>query len=146
MNLRFWIANFGLSEKSMIERLWMRFLNFFSDNPKSITCTELRRSIENLKWQGLLLIALMLVICGAVATAQQPVKIPRIGNLSAVSASANLTRNEAFRQGLRELGYIEGKNIVIEWRHAEGKLDRLPTLAIELVRLKADVIVTGGST
>ena len=54
-------------------------------------------------------------------------------------------RTEAFRQGLRELGYVEGKNIVIEWRYAEGKLDRLPALAAELVGLKVDVIVTGGS-
>ncbi len=57
-----------------------------------------------------------------------------------------MARTEAFRQGLRELGYVEGKNIVIEWRSAEGKLDRLPALAAELVRLKVDVIVTGGPT
>ena len=55
-------------------------------------------------------------------------------------------RIEAFRQGLRELGYVEGKNIVIEWRYAEGKLDRIPALAAELVRLKVDVIVTAGPT
>ena len=55
-------------------------------------------------------------------------------------------RIEAFRQGLRELGYVEGKNIVIEWRSAEGKLDRLPALAAELVRLKVDIIVTAGAT
>ena len=55
-----------------------------------------------------------------------------------------MARIEAFRQGLRELGYVEGKNIVIEWRYAEGKLDRLPALAAELVRLKVDVIVTAG--
>jgi putative ABC transport system substrate-binding protein len=54
--------------------------------------------------------------------------------------------SEAFRQGLRELGYVEGKNIVIEWRAAEGKRDRVPALADELVRLKVDVIVTGGAT
>ena len=59
--------------------------------------------------------------------------------------SASTARIEAFRQGLRELGYVEGKNIVIEYRYAEGKLDRLPELAAELVRLKVDVIVTGGS-
>ena len=60
--------------------------------------------------------------------------------------SANSARIEAFRQGLRELGYVEGKNIVIEWRSAEGKLDRLPALAAELVRLKVDIIVTAGPT
>ena len=76
--------------------------------------------------------------------AQQPVKVSRIGFL-ALPPSANAARNEAFRQGLRELGYVEGKNIVIEWRFAEGKLDRVPALAAELVRLKVDVIVTGGA-
>ena len=60
------------------------------------------------------------------------------------SACRFAARNEAFRQGLREIGYVEGKNIVIEWRYAEGKLDRLPALAAELVRLKVDVIVTTG--
>ena len=78
------------------------------------------------------------------AKAQQPAKIPRIGFLSPAFPSANPARSEAFRQGLRELGYVEGKNIVIEWRSAEGKLDRLPALAAELVRLKVDVIVTAG--
>ena len=80
------------------------------------------------------------------AEAQQPTKIPRIGFLAAVSLSANSARFEAFRQGLRELGYIEGKNIIIEWRSSEGKADRLPGLAAELVRLKVDMIVSGGST
>ena len=75
---------------------------------------------------------------------QQPSKVPRIGFLNATSASVESTRIEAFRQGLRELGYIEGKNIVIEFRHAEGKFDRLPALAAELVRLKVDIIVTAG--
>jgi putative ABC transport system substrate-binding protein len=78
------------------------------------------------------------------AQAQQPTKIPRIGFLNAGSLSANSARTEAFRQGLRELGYVEGRNIVIESRFAEGKLDRLPALAAELVRLKVDVMVTGG--
>ena len=80
----------------------------------------------------------------ASAEAQQPEKIPRIGYLAATSASANPARIEAFRQGLRELGYVEGKNIVIEWRYAEGKPDRLSALAAELVRLKVDVIVSAG--
>ena len=78
------------------------------------------------------------------AEAQQAKKIPRIGYLGATSVSATSDRTEPFRQGLRELGYVEGKNIVIEWRYAEGKLDRLPALAAELVRLKVDIIVTSG--
>jgi putative ABC transport system substrate-binding protein len=68
----------------------------------------------------------------------------RIGYLTGAHLSTISNRTEAFRQGLRELGYVERKNIVIEWRAAEGKLDRLPALAAELVRLKVDVIVTGG--
>jgi putative ABC transport system substrate-binding protein len=78
------------------------------------------------------------------AEAQQPTKIPLIAYLHGASPSAALARTEAFRQGLRELGYVEGKNIIIELRSAEGKLDRLPALAAELVRLKVDVIVTAG--
>jgi putative ABC transport system substrate-binding protein len=73
--------------------------------------------------------------------AQQAGKVPRIGFLSPSSASAVLSRHEAFRQGLSELGYIEGKNIDIEYRFAEGKFDRLTDLAAELVRVKVDVIV-----
>jgi putative ABC transport system substrate-binding protein len=80
------------------------------------------------------------------AQAQQAGKIPRIGYLDAVSLSVNAARTEAFRQGLRELGYVEGKNIVIEWRSAEGKLDRLPALASELVGLKVGVIVSAGAS
>jgi putative ABC transport system substrate-binding protein len=76
--------------------------------------------------------------------AQQAKKVPRIGYLSGSSPSANAARYEAFGQGLRELGYVEGKNIVIEYRYAEGKLDRLPVLAAELLRLNVEVIVTGG--
>ena len=83
--------------------------------------------------------------CGAVAQAQQPARIPRIGILIPSSASFYSARVEAFRQRLRELGYVEGKNIVIEYRYAEGKRERLPDLAAELVRLKVDVIVTTGA-
>ena len=73
----------------------------------------------------------------------QPVKVPRIGVLRAgAPPDPNV---EGFRQGLRELGYVEGQNVVVEYRWAEGKLDRLAGLAAELVRLKVDVIVTGGS-
>ncbi|MBI2534751.1 MAG: ABC transporter substrate-binding protein, partial [Deltaproteobacteria bacterium] len=78
------------------------------------------------------------------ARAQQPARIPRIGILTGASASINPARLEAFRQRLRDLGYVEGKNILIEYRQAEGKLERLPDLAAELIRLKVDVIVTTG--
>src|SRR6266576_3643317 len=90
-----------------------------------------------------ILVAVVLLAIGVTAQAQQPKKVSRIGYL--INAlSANSDRIDAFRQGLRELGYVEGKNIVIEWRSAEGKLDRLPALAAELVRLKVDIIVTSG--
>ena len=92
----------------------------------------------------LALCAMLFALCVS-AEAQQPTKIPRVGYLTAVSPSVNPARHEAFRQGLGELGYVEDKNIVIEWRFRDGKQDRLPALAAELVRLKVDVIVTGGS-
>ena len=82
-------------------------------------------------------------MCGAVAQAQQPVKIPRIGYQSAGSFGE---REEAFRQGLRELGYVEEQNIVIEWRFAEGKRDQVSRNTADLVRSKVDVIVFGGAT
>src|ERR1700757_2181341 len=78
------------------------------------------------------------------AEAQQPTKIPRIGYLAAGSALSASSRIEAFRQGLHALGYVEGKDIVIESRNAAGKLDQVARNAVELVRLKVDVIVTAG--
>jgi putative ABC transport system substrate-binding protein len=77
--------------------------------------------------------------------AQQAAKIARIGYL-APDLAANPHLHEAFRQGLRDLGYVEGRNLVIEYRDAEGKFERLPALAAELVALKVDVIVAGGGT
>jgi putative ABC transport system substrate-binding protein len=88
--------------------------------------------------------ATVLLTTAPLARAQQPKKVPRIGHLSATSPSTISARTDSFRQGLRELGYAEGKNIVIESRYAEGKLDRLPALAAELVRLRVDAIVTAG--
>jgi putative tryptophan/tyrosine transport system substrate-binding protein len=109
------------------------------------SCSDNRRSkIQNRKWAGLFAIVVALTVCGGRAQAQQPAKVPRIGFLSTVPRSSIAARTDAFRQGLRELGYVEGKNIIIEWRDAEGKLDRLNERAAELVRLKVDVIVTGG--
>jgi len=91
-------------------------------------------------------LATFFLTTASLAHAQQSKKIPRIGFLLATSASANAARNEGFRQGLRELGYLEGKNIIIEWRYGEGKPDRLAAVAAELVRLKVDIIVTGGAS
>jgi putative tryptophan/tyrosine transport system substrate-binding protein len=90
----------------------------------------------------LLLTVVLLTAC--LVEAQQPKKVPRIGFLSALSPEGVPTWVEAFRQGLRELGYVEGNNIVVEWRYAETKLDRLPSLANELVSVKVDVIVAAG--
>jgi putative ABC transport system substrate-binding protein len=78
------------------------------------------------------------------AHAQQPTKVPRIGYLTVASRSTILARIDAFQLGMRELGYVEDKNIIIEWRFGDGRQERLPALAEELVRLKVDVIVTGG--
>ncbi|HWP56412.1 MAG TPA: ABC transporter substrate-binding protein [Candidatus Acidoferrales bacterium] len=92
---------------------------------------------------ALALCAMLYALCAS-ANAQQSKKVPRLGFLSGSPPSSIKDRTEAFRQGLRDLGYMEGKNIVIEWRSAEGKSDRLPALAADLVRLKVDVIVTAG--
>ena len=91
------------------------------------------------------LLGTFLLTTVSLVEAQQPKRVLRIGFLTA-SPSVFPGRTEAFRQGLRELGYVEGKNIVIEWRYTEGKLDRSPALAAELVRLKVDIIVSGGPT
>jgi ABC-type uncharacterized transport system substrate-binding protein len=90
-------------------------------------------------------LAMLFALCSP-ADAQQPKKVPRIGFLSVLSVSAMVDRIEAFRQGLRELGYVEGKNVVIEWRYGEENPDRVRDLAIELMRLKVDVIVSGGNS
>src|SRR6266480_7207035 len=91
-----------------------------------------------------ILFVVVLLAVAVIAEAQQPTKVPRMGFLSSLSPTVVLDRVEAFRQGLRELGYVEGKNIIIDWRYAQGKTERLPDLAAELVRLNVDVIVTGG--
>jgi len=90
--------------------------------------------------------ALVIILMGAwVVEAQQETKMRKIGVLVSSSASLSASRNEALREGLRALGYVEGKNIVMEYKYAEGKLDRLPQLARELVDEKPDVIVVGGT-
>jgi putative ABC transport system substrate-binding protein len=90
------------------------------------------------------LVAVVLLALCVSADAQQPKKLPLIGFLIASSPSPVAARLEAFRQALRELGYVEGKSIVIEYRWAEGKVDRLPDLAAQLIGLKVDIILSTG--
>jgi putative ABC transport system substrate-binding protein len=92
------------------------------------------------------LLATVLLTTASIARAQQSTKVPRVGFLITSSPSVIAPRMDAFQQGLRALGYEEGKNIAIERRYAEGKLDRLAELAAELVRINVDVIVTSGPT
>src|SRR6266536_818974 len=89
-------------------------------------------------------LATLSLFCIHVAQAQQPKKVPRIGYLTSADPARDSTRAEAIRLALRDRGYIEGQNITIEYRYAEGKLDRYPALAAELVRLKVDIIVVIG--
>ena len=116
-----------------------------SHNRKSKTCPELCRRIQNRKL--IVALAVAFAMCGAVALAQQPKKVPRIGYLSSLEPAREAARSEAMGLALRELGYIEGNNIVTEYRYAAGKVDRAPELASELVRLRVDIIlIAGGPT
>jgi putative ABC transport system substrate-binding protein len=90
---------------------------------------------------ALSLVGALLCALSFAAHAQQPAKVPRIGYLTGSSSAGESPRVEAFRQGLRDLGYVEGKNIAIEYRYADAKFDKLPALADELIRLKVDVLV-----
>jgi putative ABC transport system substrate-binding protein len=106
------------------------------------TCTELRRSTQNRKLVGIVALAVAFAMCEAVVEAQQAKKVQRIGFLG----SGTLGQFVAFRQGLRDLGYVDGKNITIEYPKPEGNFSRAPARAAELLRLKVDVIVTSGAT
>ena len=99
------------------------------------------RSTLNLIWIGAA--GAMLLLLTPPAEAQQPKKIPQIGYLIAATPSAVAHQIQGFREGLRDLGYIEGKNIQVEYRYAEGKLDRLPGFAAELVQDQVEVFVSG---
>jgi putative ABC transport system substrate-binding protein len=94
-----------------------------------------------------ILLVVVLLAVAVIAEAQQPKKVPLIGYLSSVDPATDAPRSEGIRLALRELGYIEGQNIAIEYRYAEGKAGRQSELAAELVRLKVDIIlVLGGTT
>jgi ABC-type uncharacterized transport system substrate-binding protein len=99
--------------------------------------------MKKVGWSSILVAAMLLAVA-VLAEAQQPTKIPRIGYFSAGSAASQASRLEIFKQGLRKLGYTEGKDVIVEQRYADGKLDRTGALAAEVVGLKFDVIVTGG--
>jgi putative tryptophan/tyrosine transport system substrate-binding protein len=114
----------------------MQFLNWRTVNGKSRT--------RNLKLCALALGGLLLVVCFPVQ-AQQPAKVWKIGVLVSTSRALNATRDDNLWQGLRQLGYVEGKNVAMEYRYADGQLDRLPQLAADLVGLKVDVIVVSGT-
>jgi putative ABC transport system substrate-binding protein len=114
----------------------MRWPDSYSDNRKS--------AIQNRKWVGYFAFGIALTVCGARVEAQQPKKIPRIGYLSNTDPAGEATRSEAIRVALRDLGYTDGQNIAIDYRYTEGKRDRAPELAAELVRLKVDIILVAG--
>jgi ABC-type uncharacterized transport system substrate-binding protein len=123
----------------------IRFLGSQSDNRKPVVSHVEPSAIQNPKWLGLSVIAFVLVVVGLAEAQQQTGKVFRIGILDPITASGSAVRWEALRQELSKLGWIEGKNIAIEYRYAEGKGERLPELAAELVRLKVDLIVTSGT-
>jgi putative tryptophan/tyrosine transport system substrate-binding protein len=147
MNFGFSIADFRFSRKEFDTTHRNRFLSPYSDdNPKSKTCAELSRSIETLKskWAVLFTIVVALTLYTASAEAQQIGKI-RIGYLDGSTASGSAVLVDAFRQEMRKLGWIEGKNITIDYRFAEQKNERLPELAADLVRYKVDLIVVAST-
>ncbi len=120
----------------MNEKYLLQVLKSCSDNLKS--------KIQNPKWAGFPAILLMLVGCVETVDAQQPKKVARICHLgNTVSLTAEMIK--PFQQRLREIGFIEGQNVTFDYRYWEGKVERLPDLAAEFVRLNCDVIVTQGS-
>jgi len=120
----------SLSPTAIRDPKWMELFARGSGVSKTIFCVALCAAFLALSYS---------------ASAQPPAKLPKIGYLSGVSPAAETARREAFSRGLRELGYVEGKTILIEYRYSEGRYERLAGLAAELVRLKPDLIVTGGS-
>jgi putative ABC transport system substrate-binding protein len=137
LDFRFWIFDWAQGARNMTNPFSIRLALPSSDNPKLPPGPKCVAGF----------LALVIAFVGLAGGAEaQPAKIPRIGRLVGGFLYSQTTRIESLLQGLRELGYVEGKNIVIEYRSAEGKRERLPDLAADLVRLKVDVIVaTGGA-
>ena len=121
----------------MNRRCWVRWRDSFSDNRKS--------KIQNRKLVGIVALVVAFALCGAVSQAQQTGKVLRIGFLDSSTAAGSAVP-DTFRQEMRKLGWIEGKNFIIEYRFGEQKPERLPELAADLVRLKVDLIVVSGIT
>src|SRR5207253_3911562 len=119
---------------------WLGVLGSCSDNRKS----KIQKRPRGLKWAGIFAIALTFAFGGVAADAQQGKNAPQmIGFPQGGATPASLV--DAFRQGLRELGYVEGQNILIQYRRAQGKLDQIPALVAELLRLKVDIIFTANT-
>ena len=133
MNFGFLILDFGLAKKAVRQALRIEYL-FWNDR---------KSKLQNLKWVGIFAIAIELTLCGAMTEAQQPARMYRLGFVSSSSRDQS-PREEAFRRGLRDLGYVEAKNVVIEYRYADGRSDRLPAIFAKLIRLKVDIILTSG--
>jgi putative tryptophan/tyrosine transport system substrate-binding protein len=145
MNFGFSILDFRFRRRNMGKTFSLRLLGSCSDNPKSRSCPEPRRTIQNRKWAGGCVVAVAFALSGAEVEAQQPVKkFQRIAVLSPGSAPRPVV--EALRHGLREFGYIDGQNVVFDYRYAEWNVERLPQLASELVKLKPDIIFTQSVT
>ena len=121
-------------------------MKVISSKQLSDSCSDnLKSAIQNREWVGIVALALAFTMCAVAATAQQATKVFRIGFLDPGTASGSAVLLDAFRQELSKLGWIEGKNIAIEYRFAEQKPERLPDLAAELVRLKVDLIMIAGA-
>jgi putative ABC transport system substrate-binding protein len=118
----------------------------WSINRQAAPQTQSGPADGNRKWLGLVALAVAFTLCGAVADAQQPGKATRIGYLDPSTAAGSSELLDEFRKQMTQFNWIEGKNLTIEYRYAEGKLDRLDGLAVELVGLKVDVIVVNATS
>lgn len=116
-----------------------------SSKQSAVSSKMLREKCPTIQVVVFICVLLAVFLRGVSAEAQHSAKASRIGYLIGVPPSPYAARTEAFRQGLRELGYIEGKNIIVEWRYGDGNLDHLPALAADLVHLKIDILVTAAS-